>query len=209
MCFYGSEKIVEFFECVEVAVFGFDRIGALEKETDLRCADHSQIVVTVTSCNRFETYRLQAIYSCELRLFTTHVVADDFAIFGDFERVAKKGRPAELLYEGSSKLLEGVRKDDDLRFGAQFVQELTGPWQWVDSRDDFLDLRQPESVLVQNSDSELHKLIVIRFIPCCPPEFRYAARFGKRYPDFGNEDAFHVQAYDIHNNLLGASNHSP
>ena len=175
-----------------------DFVGALEEETRLAGLDHTQVVVAVSGGDGLIAHGLQGLHRGELGLLAAHLEAGDFPVGSHLQAVAEDGGPAQLFHQGLCKLLKGVAEDDHLGHGAQLIQKLLGPGQGVDLGDGGLDLLQTQSVLLQDAQTPAHELVVVGLIPGGALELRDAALFRKGDPDFGDQNALHIQTYDIH-----------
>ena len=145
---------------------------------------------------------VQRAHRGELGLGAAHGEVGDGAVFGDDELVAEQRRPAELLHEGLGELLEGIGDDDDLGEAAQLVQECAGAGYGVDLRDGRLHIGQAQPVLGQNIEAPLHELVVVGLVAGGALKLGDAGFLGEGDPDFGNQHAFQIEAYDVHRALL-------
>ena len=177
---------------------GLDLLRALEEEARLAGLDHPQVIVAVAAGNGLIADGLKGLHRGQLGLLAAHSEAGDLAAFGHLQGVAEDGGPAQLLHQGLCELLKGIAEDDDLGDGPQLIQERLGAGQRVDLGNGGLDLLQAQSVLLQDAQPPVHQFIVIRFVPGGPLQLRDAAGLRECDPDLRNQDAFHIQTYDIH-----------
>ena len=64
--------------------------------------------------------------------------------------MTKNSRPIELAHQRCGELQKSVRQDHHLRFGPQRIQKIFRPFQWRQTANDLLNIRQFEIVLFQN-----------------------------------------------------------
>jgi hypothetical protein len=129
------------------------------------------------------------------------VVAHQHSVGVGFEAVAEQRRPAELAHQRVGKLVEGVGQDDQLIVLAQSIDEGAGAFERSHFGDHLLDIRQAELVFAQDGEAVLHQLVVVRLVAGSAAKLRNAGARGEFDPDFGDEDAFKVEADDLHGKL--------
>ena len=90
----------------------------------------------------------------------------DNAVVDDLEFMAKERGPFELAQQGLGELFKGVREDDDLRQRPKTAEEFERALERTQGSDDALDVREFQSVPVQEIKSKFHELIVVGLIAC-------------------------------------------
>ena len=150
----------------------------------------------------FDAAGVQRAHRGELTFGAAHREVGDGAICGYHQLVAEQRRPAELLHEGLGELFESVGDDDDLGEAAQLVQKRAGAGHGVDLGDDRLHVGQAQPMLGQNVEAPLHEFVVVGLVAGGALKLGDAGFLGEGDPDFGNQHAFQIEAYDVHRALL-------
>ena len=167
----------------------------MEKVTDVGGGEHGGVVEGIAGGDDVVVERAQGFDGFFLLIRDTQFVVCDFAVFDD-EAMAEECGPIELAHEGLGEFFEGVGKNDHLRDGAEFVEELFGAGQGTQTADDFLDVANAEVVLGEDFKAALHQYVVIGNVARGEAEFGNRGFFRDGDPDFGHEHALHVQRYD-------------
>ena len=169
--------------------------GRAEQDACVGLAEHGGVVEGVASGDDVVIHPFERGHGFALLLPDAQLVVDDVVVLDD-QPVTQEGRPIELAEQGSGELLERVGQDDDLHERTQFVQELLRAGQGPQRADDTLNVRQLQSVLVQDGQAPAHELVVIRLIARGAAQFRDARLLGHGNPDLRRQHAFHVQGDD-------------
>ena len=175
-----------------------DLLRALEQETRLAGLDHTQIVIAVAAGDGLVSNGLQCLDRGQLGLLYPHFVAGDLPVLRHLQGVAENGGPAQLFHQGLGELLKGVAQDDHLGDGAQLVQKRLSTGERIDLCNRLLDFPESQAVFLQNSQAPFHQFVVIRLVPGRPPQFRNSAGLRECNPNLRHQNAFHVQAYNVH-----------
>jgi len=102
--------------------------------------------------------------------------------------------PAELFQQRPREFDEGVRPHDYLRVAAQPLEKVERAIEHLHGADHGLDVRQPESVLVEDGKAPAHQVVVV--VARRAAQRRDARALGDVDPDLGHEDAFEVETRD-------------
>ena len=167
----------------------------MEQDAAVGLAEHGSVVERIAPGDDVVVHPLERGSGFALLLRDAQLVARDVVVFDD-QPVAQERRPVELAEQGRGELLERVGQDHDLNEGTQLVQELPGAGQGPQFSDASLNVRQLQPVLVQQRQAAAHELVVVRLIARGPAQLRNARLFGHGDPDFGRQNALHVQGHD-------------
>ena len=108
--------------------------------------------------------------------------------------MAEHGGPAELAHKRTSELLERVTQNDHLCLCSQFVEELLRSVEWRKARDDVLDERHRQAVLLENVQAIPHQDVVVGLVASGSRQRFKAGSFGDGNPHLWDEDAFKVES---------------
>ncbi len=178
-----------------------DALRRVDEEARMGGAQHARVVVGVARGHHLEVQPLQRVHRVPFLVGLAQLVVGHEALGVDLQLVAKEGGAPQLAHQRVGKLVEGVRQDDHLVLRAQTVQEVLGALQGRHAGDHRLDVGQLQPPLAQQADAKAHQLAVVRLIPRGTAEFRDAGALGEGDPDFRDENAFQVEADDLHAGL--------
>ncbi len=180
----------------ELGKFCNDVVRWAEEDPAIGLAEHGGVVVGVSGGNDVEVQLAKRSNGASFAVVDPQPVIGDAAPGVDLERVAEQTRVAELPHERSCELIEGIREDDHLSVAAQPIEELGRTGQRAHLVDDFLDLRQGDVVLVEDSEPVAHQRVVVGLVPGRATKCFDTGPLRDIDPDLGDQDSFEVQASD-------------
>src|SRR5437667_8507254 len=118
-----------------------DVLRRAKQEADIRLPEHGGVIIGIAHSDDVVIQTSEGNDGFFLLIADAEPIIDD-AIANNLQLMAKESGPFQLPEQGSGKLLEGIRKNDDRRAGAQFTQELERAVQGTQSADDALNVRE-------------------------------------------------------------------
>ncbi len=167
----------------------------MEEKSRVGFRQHGGVIKGVSSRDNPIAQRFESRDAFALLIRLTKVVVH-YPTLIDLQPMAQQGWPAELSHEGLSKFLEGIGEDDDLSQFAQLGKKLHSSGQRVEGADHFLDIREPEPVLIENLQTSPHQDIVVWDIARGQPKFGDRGFISDCDPDLGNQHTFQVESDD-------------
>ncbi len=180
------------FDGFELREFPLYILRGMDEETDIGFEQHSGVVVGITGGDDVIIQLFQGGDGFPFLVGDAQLVIYDAVVFDD-ELVTEERRPIKVAQERGGELLEGIRENDDLGEGTQFVQEFPGAGERLERADDVLDVGKLEMMPVEDFQASAHELVIIRFVAGGAAQFGDFGLFGDGNPNFRRQDAFHVQ----------------
>ena len=115
--------------------------------------------------------------------------------------MAKQRRPRELAHQRVRKFIKSVGQNNHFVVFAQRVKKSARAGQRGHFANHLLNIRQTQAVFGQNAQAIFHQYVVIGFIARRAPQGVNPRAFGKRNPDFGDQNALKVKANNFHKKL--------
>jgi len=188
----GGQEVAVFLDGGKLGELSPDGLGRLKEKTGVRFGQHGGVVEGIAGGDDEIMEAAEGGDGAAFGLRLAQLVAGNPAIL-DEQMVAENGGPLQLAHEGFGKFLERVGEDDDLGEGAQLAEEIQRAGQGAQGGDDFLNVRQLQSALVEDFDAAAHEFVVIGFVACGAAQIGDVGFFGDGNPDFGDEDALQIQ----------------
>src|SRR5690606_33530667 len=132
--------------CRELREFSNNIFRCIKQETLIRFAKHRGIVIRIPCCNHAEVQAMQCFNCLALLVWLAQFICSDHAFFISFKLMTENGWPAQLFHERMSKLVEGVRKDNQLEMGTHPFYKLLCPFKWSHIGNDFLNITQTQTM---------------------------------------------------------------
>lgn len=179
----------------ELGELGDHVFGGVDQDAGVGLAEHRGVVERIAGGDDVVVEALEGFDGVALLVGEAELVTGDAVVFDD-QAVAEERRPVELADERDGELLEGVGEDDELDAAAEGVEEIDGAGERGKGADDLLDFGEGDAVAIEDIDTVAHQLVVIGFVTRGAAELGDAGAFGDGDPDFGREDALHVEGDD-------------
>src|SRR5262245_8101155 len=97
--------------------------------------------------------------------------------------MAEQRGPSELAHERLRELLEGVRENDHLCLGAQFVEKRLRAVEWEQGANRVLNIVERQPMFPEEPESPLHEDVIVRDVARREPQPVNAGLLGDGNPD--------------------------
>ena len=195
-----SKRLLYEIEQVRVAFHGgelrellFDVFRGMNEKARVGLSEHAGVVIGITGGNDVVVQSFEGGDGFAFLVRDAELIAGNLVVFHD-EAMAKERGPIELADQRLGKLLESVGQNHDLGEGAKFIEELAGAFEEWKGSDHRLNIRELDAVAIKDINAVAHQLVIVRLIAGGAAELGNFGLVGDSNPDFGRQNAFHVQS---------------